>query len=221
MSGHPRPGPVMTDTTSPVGAWALVEASQGGDMAAFGELFDCYYGVVFGYVRSRTGDRRLAEDLTQETFLRALRRIGSVSYQGRDIGAWLVTIARNLVVDHVRSSRYRLERLEPVPTEVVELSAGTSTSIPEQQVLDAEQRVLDTAAAGELWGCVRRLGPAQQQCIELRFGQGLSVAETARVMGRNPGAVKALQHRATRRLAQPGYLSRSGQCPPEHRDGGR
>lgn len=172
------------------GAWALVKSAQAGDMTAFGELFDRYYDVVFRYVLFRMGDRTLAEDITQETFVRALRRITSVSYQGRDIGAWFVTIARNLIFDHVKSSRYRLEQ---TTSEIVELSP--STNGPEQQVLDG-------ATNDELLRCVRKLNPDQQECIQLRFLQGLSVAETARIMDRNEGAVKALQHRAVRRLAQ-------------------
>lgn len=172
------------------GAWALVKASQDGDMRAFGDLFDRYYDVVFRYVLFRMGDRTLAEDITQETFVRALRRITSVSYQGRDIGAWFVTIARNLIFDHVKSSRYRLEH---TTSEIIELSP--SMNGPEQQVLDG-------ATNDELLRCVRKLNPDQQECIHLRFLQGLSVAETARMMDRNEGAVKALQHRAVRRLAQ-------------------
>src|SRR5207249_3977549 len=162
------------------GAWALVKAAQEGDMVAFGDLFDRYYDVVFRYVLFRTGDRTLAEDLTQETFVRALRRISSVSYQGRDIGAWFVTIARNLIFDHVKSSRYRLEQ---TTSEIVELSP--STGGPEQEVLDG-------ATNDELLRCVRKLNPDQQECIQLRFLQGLSVAETAEIMDRNEGAVKAL-----------------------------
>lgn len=172
------------------GAWALVKAAQAGDMGAFGELFDRYYDVVFRFVLFRMGDRTLAEDITQETFVRALRRITSVSYQGRDIGAWFVTIARNLIFDHVKSSRYRLEQ---TTAEIVELSP--STSGPEQQVLDG-------ATNTELLKCIGKLNPDQQECIKLRFLQGLSVAETAVMMDRNEGAVKALQHRAVRRLAQ-------------------
>jgi RNA polymerase sigma-70 factor (ECF subfamily) len=172
------------------GAWVLVKAAQEGDMVAFGDLFDRYYDVVFRYVLFRTGDRTLAEDITQETFVRALRRISSVSYQGRDIGAWFITIARNLIFDHVKSSRYRLEQ---TTSEIIELSPATGG--PEQQVLDG-------ATNDELLRCIHKLNPDQQECIQLRFLQGLSVAETAQIMGRNEGAVKALQHRAVRRLAQ-------------------
>lgn len=172
------------------GAWSLVRAAQAGDMAAFGELFDRYYDVVFRFVLFRMGDRALAEDVTQETFVRALRRIGSVSYQGRDIGAWFVTIAKNLIFDHVKSSRYRLEH---TTSEIIEFSPTA---------FGPEQQVLDSATNEELLKCVRKLNPDQQECIQLRFMQGLSVAETAEAMDRNEGAVKALQHRAVRRLAQ-------------------
>ncbi len=173
-----------------LGGWTLVKAAQDGDMSAFGELFDRYYDVVFRYVLFRVGDRTLAEDITSETFVRGLRRISSVSYMGRDIGAWFITIARNLIFDHVKSSRYRLEQ---ATSDIVELSP--STHGPEQQVLDG-------ATNEELLRCVRKLNPDQQECIQLRFLQGLSVAETAQIMDRNEGAVKALQHRAVRRLAQ-------------------
>jgi RNA polymerase sigma-70 factor, ECF subfamily len=173
------------------GAWALVKAAQNGDTAAFGELFDRYYDMVFRFALVRmNGDRAQAEDIASETFVRALRRIGSVTYQGRDIGAWFVTIARNLIFDHVKSSRYRLEH---ATDEIVEHSP--STHGPEQQVLDG-------ATNDELLRCVRKLNADQQECITLRFLQGLSVAETAVLMDRNEGAVKALQHRAVRRLAQ-------------------
>ncbi|MFD1152311.1 sigma-70 family RNA polymerase sigma factor [Saccharothrix hoggarensis] len=170
--------------------WSLVRAAQGGDTDAFGALYDRYVDVVYRYVLFRVGDRTLAEDVTSETFLRALRSIGSISYQGRDVGAWFVTIARNIVFDHVKSSRYRLE-------------VTTAELADNREVTDGpEQEVLTDATNTELLRCVAQLGEDQRECITLRFIQGLSVAETAARMGRNEGAIKALQHRAVRRLAQ-------------------
>ncbi len=186
--GSPPPAP--EDQDDPAGSWALVKAAQDGDMAAFGGLFDKYYDVVFRYVLFRISDHSLAEDITQETFVRALRRISSVSYQGRDIGAWFIAIASNLISDHVKSSRYRLEQ---TTSDIVELSPSVD---------GPERGVLDGATNEEILRCIRMLDSDQQECIQLRYLQGLSVAETAQIMERREGAVHALQHRALRQLAQ-------------------
>src|SRR4029453_7175368 len=97
------------DEAEPGDVWAIGRRAQDGDADAFGEIYDRYIDTVFRYVYFRVGSRPLAEDLTSETFLRALRRIGPGSWQGRDLGAWLVTIARNLIADHYKSAKYRLE----------------------------------------------------------------------------------------------------------------
>lgn len=168
----------------------LVERAQAGEADAFGRLYDQYSDTVYRYIYYRVGGKATAEDLTSETFLRALRRIGTFTWQGRDFGAWLVTIARNLVADHFKSSRFRLE----VTTGEM-LDANEVARSPEDSVLES----LSNAA---LLDAVRRLNPQQQECVTLRFLQGLSVAETARVMGKNEGAIKTLQYRAVRTLAR-------------------
>ncbi|MGY1740922.1 MULTISPECIES: sigma-70 family RNA polymerase sigma factor [unclassified Blastococcus] len=172
-----------------VDVWGLVHRAQQGDAEAFGRLYDHYVTMVYRYLYHRVGDRTLAEDFTSETFVRALRRIDSLSFQGRDVGAWLVTIARNIVRDHVKSSRYRLE----VATADMR-DADRATEGPEDSVVSR-------LTHEQLLACVRQLNSEQQECISLRFLQGLSVAETAAVMGKKDGAIKALQHRAVRRLA--------------------
>ncbi|AOS61307.1 sigma-70 family RNA polymerase sigma factor [Actinoalloteichus hymeniacidonis] len=173
-------------------AWKLVLAAQTGDPVAFAALYRRYAGLVHRYTLHRTGDHGLAEDLTSETFLRALRRIGTLRYQGRDPGAWLVTIARNLVFDHLKSSRHRLE----VPTE-----DPNTRLLSQHWALDPEQQVIARLTLIEVTGQLGRLVADQQECLRLRFLQGLSVAETAHRLGRNEAAVRALQQRAVRRLA--------------------
>lgn len=188
---QPESGHLTPETDQTAATWQLVGAAQTGDSAAFGLLYHHYVNAVYRYVMFRVGDRALAEDLTSETFLRALRRIGSVNYQGRDVGAWFITIARNLILDHVKSSRYRFE----VTTAELDDSTRLSTYGP-------EQLVLAKAAAADLLRCVHQLNADQQECVVLRFINDLSVAETAGVMGRTEGAVKTLQHRAVRKLAK-------------------
>lgn len=168
----------------------LVERAQGGEAEAFGCLYDHYSDTVYRYIYYRVGGRATAEDLTSETFLRALRRIGTFTWQGRDFGAWLVTIARNLVADHFKSSRFRLE-----------VTTGEMLDANEVE-RSPEDSVLESLANSALLEAVRKLNPQQQECVTLRFLQGLSVAETARVMGKNEGAIKTLQYRAVRTLAR-------------------
>jgi len=168
----------------------LVALAQQGDGEAFGQVYDAYVASVYRYLYYRVGSHALAEDLTSETFLRALRRIDSFTWQGKDIGAWFPTIARNLVADHVKSSRFKLE-----VTTADMLDADRADEGIEDEVLGR----LQSAA---LLDAVRKLKPEQQECVVLRFLQGLTVAETAEVLGRSDGAVKQLQLRAVRALAK-------------------
>lgn len=168
---------------------SLVNRARAGDAEAFGQIYDLYVDTVFHYVYYRTSDRGLAEDLTSETFLRAWRRIDTFVWQGRDIGAWLVRISRNLLFDHMKSSRYKLEM---TTAELVEPS--------QSQVKSTEDLVISAAVTAELLDHIKQLSADQQECLVLRFFEGMSVAETAAIMGKQVGAVKALQHRAVRRL---------------------
>lgn len=168
---------------------ALVTLAQRGDGEAFGQIYDKYVDSVYRYLYYRVGSPQLAEDLTSETFMRALRRIDSFHWQGKDIGAWFVTIARNLVTDHFKSSRFHLE-------------VSTADMLDADRADDGiEGSVLDHLRNTELLVAVKALKAEQQECIVLRFLQGLSVAETADVMKRSEGAVKQLQLRAVRALA--------------------
>jgi RNA polymerase sigma-70 factor (ECF subfamily) len=170
--------------------WALVQAAQAGDGDAFGKLYDRHVDSVFRFILYRIHDRALAEDFTSETFLRALRSISTLNYQGRDIGAWFMTIARNIVFDHTKSARFRLEM--------------TTEEIPEgnQTEPGPELAVLTKLTNERLIQAVDTLGDEQKECIVLRFMQGLSVAETAAIMNKKDGAIKTLQHRALKRLSR-------------------
>ncbi|HYN95716.1 MAG TPA: sigma-70 family RNA polymerase sigma factor [Pilimelia sp.] len=196
--GTGTPPPRYPDRPDPSDAaaevWALVERAQAGEAEAFGLIYDRYVDTVFRFIYFRVGNRQLAEDLTSDTFLRALKRIGSFTWQGRDLGAWLVTIARNLVADHFKSGRYRLE-----VTSGDVLDADREDRGPEGS---PEAAVVDHITNVALLTAVKQLNPEQQECIVLRFLQGFSVAETAQAMSKNEGAIKALQYRAVRALAR-------------------
>lgn len=169
---------------------ALVELARKGDCEAFGLLYDHYHGVVYRFLYYRTRSVTVAEDLTSETFFRALRSMTGFRWQGKDFGAWLMTIARNLATDHFKAGRTRLE----LTTEDMSLH-DDATEGPESVVLAelTNEILLDSLA---------KLPDEQRDCIVMRFLQGLSIAETAAVLGRSDGAVKQLQLRGIRNLAK-------------------
>ena len=169
---------------------ALVDLAREGDAEAFGQLYDHYAPVVHRFLQYRLGSQPLAEDLTSETFFRALRSIRSFRWQGKDFGAWLITIARNLAADHYKSSRYRRE------------STTDEMSKHDSATLGIEDQVLAAMTHEVLLEAVRQLPAQQQDCLVLRFLQGMSIAETATALGRSDGAIKQLQLRAVRRLAK-------------------
>jgi RNA polymerase sigma-70 factor (ECF subfamily) len=170
---------------------ALVELARNGDADAFGMLFDHYHGSVYRFLVHRTRSTTLAEDLTSETFFRALRSMSGFRWQGKDFGAWLMTIARNLCTDHFKAGRTRLE----MTTEDMSLHDDGTDEGPEDAVL--------TSLTNEvLLGALTELPAEQRDCLVMRFLQGMSIAETAAVLGRSDGAVKQLQLRGVRNLAK-------------------
>ena len=169
---------------------ALVELARSGDKEAFGQLYDHYQPSVYRFLYYRVGSMTLAEDLTAETFFRALRSMHSFRWQGKDFGAWLMTIARNLTADHFKAGRTRLEQT----TEDMQTLDSTSEG-PEIEVLSSLTNEALLRALGEL-------PTEQRECLIMRFLQGLSIAETAEILGRSSGAVKQLQLRGVRNLAK-------------------
>ena len=168
----------------------IVEEARNGSVQAFADLYDLYVDRVYRYVVHRVGDRHLAEDLTADVFTRALRRMSTYTYTGKDPAAWLLTIARNRVHDHFRSGRFRLE--SPVE-QLAELpDAGDSPEV-------AAERAETGAMIRE---ALNKLRSDHAEVLYMRFLQGLSVGEVAEVMNRREGAVRALQFRALKALAK-------------------
>ena len=170
----------------------LVDRAQSGDGAAFAQLYDRYVDQTFGYVYRRVQHRQTAEDLTSDVFLRAFRRLNTFEWQGVDLGAWIMTIARNRVHDHFKSARFRMER-----------SSDQTHDDPSPGIEDDPERVaMGRDMARALGRALENLSDDHREVIELRFVHDRSVAETAAIMGRTVGATKALQYRALKSLAE-------------------
>ncbi|MGW3847133.1 sigma-70 family RNA polymerase sigma factor [Streptomyces fagopyri] len=174
-------------TTTPRSAEPeLITRAKAGDRDAFGTLYNEYRETVYRFVYYRVGSRVIAEDLTSETFLRAMHRINTFTWMGRSFGAWLVTIARNIVTDHFKASRTRFEVTTAEHYEADEAESTEDTVLREMDAQDAVAR-LSTAMAG--------LTDAQQKCIRLRYLEDLSTEAVAALMEKRPEAIKTLAWR--------------------------
>ena len=161
---------------------ALVERAQQGDPAAFSEIYDRHQPAVYRYVSFRVGSAATAEDLTSEVFVRVVSRIERFKYRGRPLLAWLYTIARNLVADHHRKAG----RYSTVPLDEARPAPGEG---PEDR---AARRFAELGVVR----AIAKLTEDQRRVILLKFVEGMSNEEAARVLGKSVGSVKALQHRA-------------------------
>ena len=166
-----------------------VGRAQEGDAGSFAVLYEHYYDRIFRYVSFKTGNPLEAEDITAEVFVKMLESISSFRWQGYQFSSWLFRIAHNLVVDHFRKrGRRPVVALDDAP------AAATEYDPDLDRKLDVDISMAPVREA------MKDLTDLQREVISLRFAAGLSVAETARAVGKKDNAVKALQHAGLKKL---------------------
>ena len=153
------------------------------DPGAFATLFDLFFEKMRRYMYFHTGDLDAAEELAAEVFTTCLESIDRFDDRGGTIGPWLYGIARNLLAEH----RRRDGRVTKVPIETVTLAATSG---------NPEGAVLAGLTHQDLYSALSGLPREQREIVILRFIEGYRVKEAAGIMGKTPGAVRALQHRA-------------------------
>ena len=178
---------------------ALVERAARGDQRAVGGLYDHYVGPLYRFCLARVGNETDAEDLTEEIFLKVMRSIGGFEWRPLPVvagseehspfRAWLFRIARNHVVSHYRRSSIRTTAGE-VPDWIDDGRRGPAELTELAMTVD------------EVFTAVEQLPQAQREVILLRFGSGLSVAETAEALEKNQTNVKVLQHKGIKKLKE-------------------
>lgn len=192
MEGLPTHRPAETPDDE---QWLVERAKR--DPEAFGDLYDIHFDRIYAYIYRKTGDRQAAEDLTSETFMKALANIHGYRYTGQPFIAWLYRIASNAVTDH-----YRSRRVTTTLDEGLQLAdRGTS---PEEAALRLDDQQVVARA-------IQTLSPDQQDVILLRFSGDMKLKDIGQVIGKTEGAVKALMFRALNSLK--GKLTESGVRP--------
>jgi RNA polymerase sigma-70 factor (ECF subfamily) len=160
----------------------LVDRAQAGDREAFGELYERLSPKVYSYLYYHLhGRAQLAEDLTEEVFVKVLEKLARYQNRGLPFSAWIFRIAHNHLIDYVRAQ----------PKAGV-VSIDDCHDLPEHHA----ERTLELALTHtELAEAITHLTNDQRRVIVLRFLQGMSTAETARVLSKTEDAVKKLQSR--------------------------
>jgi RNA polymerase sigma-70 factor (ECF subfamily) len=164
----------------------LVADAKRGDADAFGRIFDEYAGPIYRFIASRVSRPSDAEDLTQLVFVKALEALPRYEARGVPFGGWLFRLARNAIIDQIRTRREHLSLVAATTRESEEASPEAIASLRDD---------LDRVAVA-----LRELTDDQREVIELRFFAGLSVAEAAEAMGRQEGTIRGLQFRAVAAL---------------------
>ena len=166
-----------------------VVLAQKGESSAFEALYDHFYDQIFRYIAFKTSDSLIAEDLTEDVFLRMLESIRKFKPQGHPFSSWLFRIAHNRVIAHYR----KRGRDKNVPLDTILTTVGES-----QSTLDTY--VETKLAMREVNQAMENLTDLQREVLNLRFAGGLSIKETAEAVNRNENSVKALQHSALKKL---------------------
>ena len=160
----------------------LVAEAKAGDAEAFGAIFDAYAAPIYRFIASRVNRPSDAEDLTQLVFVKALEALPRYEERGIPFGGWLFRLARNAIIDQIRTRKDHLSLVAAVTRE---------TDDPGPEARAALRDDLDRVAVA-----LRDLTEDQREVIELRFFAGLSVLEAAEAMGRQEGTIRGLQFRA-------------------------
>ena len=165
---------------------ALIKKCQRGDRQAFDALIRLYYDYVSGFLLKTTADETLTEDLTQETFLKMIRNIEKFDPGGSAaFGTWLITIAKNCYIDHLRRNRIYLEDIESLPIEDT------------QNVADEVERRLQYE---KVMKAMETLPPEQALAIRLKYVEDMTLAQIAERFGVQPKTIKSRIHDGTVKL---------------------
>lgn len=186
----------------------MISQAQAGDLEAFNELVLKYQDLVFAQTMRLVGDPALAEDLAQDTFIRAYEKLAG--YRGGSFKFWLLRIASNLAFDEIRRwKKYSLLPLEYTHPDGDELEASWSVDpdpLPEAQLEHSQLK--DTLEA-----CLMEMPEAARAVLVLVDAQGLDYSEAAEALGVPKGTIKSRLARARVQLRS--LLVRRAPAQPE------
>jgi len=167
---------------------------------AFAQLYDQYYPRIFGYVLRRSANLEAAQDITSETFLKALAKLWQFRWRSVSFSSWLYKIATNEINQYFRKAEYKKSvSLEELQEQGFELM---SPHDPESELIEAEEKLKQHQEFLEIQNKIARLPDKYQEVIALRFFEKKQINEIAEILGKREGTIKSLLHRAVEKLRE-------------------
>ncbi|MEK7681049.1 MAG: RNA polymerase sigma factor [Patescibacteria group bacterium] len=174
----------------------LIKQAQ-KDPEVFGRIFDEYYSKIFGFILKRTGNLEIAQDITSETFFKALKKLWQFQWRNAPFSSWLYKIAVNEINYFFRKGKYKTVSLEFLQERGFDPTASRN---PQAELIEAEEKLKqhkDFLICREQIG---RLGIKYQEVVTLRFFEKKQIKEISEILGKAEGTVKSLLHRGLEKL---------------------
>jgi RNA polymerase sigma factor (sigma-70 family) len=165
----------------------LLNRANLNDQEAISEIYETFFSPIYQFIRLRVDDKLFAEDIASDVFTKLIDTIGTRQGPRHSLRGWLFRVARNEIHRHYgKSRRFSSETLDEW--------------LPAESDSDLELDFIRAMNVERARQALQMIGPDQQEVLILRFGEGLSLQETADIMGKSTSAVKSLQFRAVNAL---------------------
>jgi len=174
----------------------LIKTAQ-KDPEIFAKLYDEHYPKIFGYILKRVANFEIAQDITSETFFKALKKLWQFHWRNIHFSAWLYRIANNEIANYYRKNR------SLVSLEILRDEQGfepIALHNPETELLEAQEKLRQHQDFLKIQEKISQLPIKYQEVITLRFFEKKKIKEIAEILGKKEGTIKSLLHRGLEKL---------------------
>lgn len=170
------------------------------DPEAFGRLFDTYYRPIFGYILRRTANIELTQDLTSETFFKALKNLRQFEWRGENsFSSWLYKIATNEINMHFRKNK-NIFSLNPENSKLLEKIPASEKSLPDSEIIAAQEELNQRQEFLKIHRELKKLKNEYQAVITLKYFEKKKIEQISRILDKPEGTIKSWIHRGLKEL---------------------
>jgi len=173
----------------------------------FGKLYEEHYSKIFDYILKRTADLEIAQDITSETFFKALKKLWQFRWRNMSFSAWLYRIANNEIANHFRKNKKRPISLDKLlekdfypASKFLVWGEPVALHNPETEFLEAQEKLKKHQDFLKIQEKIAKLPIKYQEVITLRFFEKKKIKEIAKILGKKEGTIKSLLHRGLEKL---------------------